>query len=199
MRIAPSAVSSSEATDASLTSPDPVKPAPCQARASPTPVAIRSRPVRSGEPGTIPDPTTLGRAPRRSRPQALELARLGGALEDLLAGHAVAQDLAGRRRVARAVDVAPPDLERAEPSVVGDPVEVGLGRELGLRRPEPAERAVRAACSSASRGPGCGRSGSGTARRRGWRRATGRPASACSTRRRPSRPRCPGRSAGRRG
>ena len=28
------------------------------------------------------------------------------------------------------------------PELLGDPVEVGLGRELGLRRPETAERAV---------------------------------------------------------
>ena len=40
------------------------------------------------------------------------------------------------------VDVPAPDLERADAERLGDPVEVGLGRELGLRRPEPAERAV---------------------------------------------------------
>ncbi len=138
----PSAVSSTEATEASLTSPEPVNPAPCHARASPTPVAVRARSVRSGEPGMVPDPARCARWRARARPEALELAGLGGALEDLLAGHARAQDLAGRRRVAEHVDVAPPDLERTEPQRVGDPVEVGLGRELGLRRPEAAERAV---------------------------------------------------------
>ena len=34
-------------------------------------------------------------------------------------------------------------LERADPERLGDPVEVGLGGELGLRRPEPTECAVR--------------------------------------------------------
>ena len=62
MLIAPSAVSSIEATEASWTSPEPVNPAPCQASASPTPLAIRSRPVRSGEPGTVPDPARRARA-----------------------------------------------------------------------------------------------------------------------------------------
>ena len=71
-----------------------------------------------------------------------ELRGFGSPLEDLLAGHAVAQDLAGRGRVAGRVDVAPPDVERRDPELLGDPVEVGLGRELGLRRPEPAECAV---------------------------------------------------------
>ena len=37
----PSAVSSTEATEARCTSPEPVKPAPCQASANPMPVAIR--------------------------------------------------------------------------------------------------------------------------------------------------------------
>ena len=121
----------------------------------------------AGEPGAVPgerEPDAAGhplapgpqrrardRAGTRSphafrvvaRAQALELAGLGGPLEDLLAGHAVAQDLAGRGRVAEDVDVPPPDLERADLERLGDPVEVGLGRELGLRRPEPAKRAVR--------------------------------------------------------
>ena len=138
----PSAVSSSEATAASLTSPEPVNPAPCQARARPIPLAVRSRSVRSGRSGTdararAPPPRVLGPGP-----QPDELGGLGRPLQDLLPGDAVAQDLAGRRRVARAVDVAPADVERREAERLGDPVEVGLGRELGLRRPEPAERAV---------------------------------------------------------
>ena len=106
------------------------------------PVAVRSRPVRNGEPGSDPEPA---RAPPRViglRPEPRELPGLRGALQDLLAGDAVAQDLAGRGRVAGVVDVAPPDLERGDAQLLGDPVEVGLGRELGLRRPEAAERAV---------------------------------------------------------
>ena len=74
--------------------------------------------------------------------QALELGRLGRPLEDLLAGHALAQDLAGRGRVAEPVDVPAADLQRREAQPVGDPVEVRLGRELDLRRPEAAEGAV---------------------------------------------------------
>ena len=142
IRISPSAVSSSEATEASFTSPEPVKPAPCQASARPTPLATRSRPVRSGEPGHGPG----SRAPITGRivacPQTLELGGLGRPLQDLLAGHALAEDLAGRRRVAEPVDVAPPDLERAEAERLGDPVELGLGGELHLGRPESAEGAV---------------------------------------------------------
>ncbi len=69
MRIAPSPVSSSDATDASWTSPEPVNPAPCQASASPTPLATRSRPVRSGEPGTAPEPA------RRTRSASLRARR----------------------------------------------------------------------------------------------------------------------------
>ena len=71
------------------------------------PVAVRSRPVRRGDPGMVPEPLRRTRSVGVATAQALELARLGGALEDLLAGHAVAQDLAGRRRVTDVVDVAP--------------------------------------------------------------------------------------------
>ena len=46
MRMRPSSVSSRLATDASLTSPDPVKPAPCQASARPMPEAMRAPSVR---------------------------------------------------------------------------------------------------------------------------------------------------------
>ena len=77
-----------------------------------------------------------------SRAQPFELAGLGRPLQDLLAGHAFAQDLAGRRHVTDPIDVAPADLERAQAEHLGDSVEVGLGGELDLRRPEPAKRAV---------------------------------------------------------
>ena len=62
MSMRPSAVSSSDATDASLTSPEPVNPAPCQASARPTPEASRSGPVRNGEPGMVPEPARRARA-----------------------------------------------------------------------------------------------------------------------------------------
>ena len=139
----PSAVSSSDTTEASLTSPEPVKPAPCQARASPMPLATCVRSVRSDEPGIVPEPVR----PRRSRSvrsRSRSNSRgFRGTFEDLLAGHALAQHLAGRGRVAEPVDVPPPDLERRDAELLRDPVEVGLGRELDLRRPEAAERAVR--------------------------------------------------------
>ncbi len=75
-------------------------------------------------------------------PEPDELRGLGRTLQDLLAGHAVAQDLPGRGRVAGSVDVPPSDLERRDIELFGDPVEVRLGRELGLRSPESAKRAV---------------------------------------------------------
>ena len=62
----------------------------------------------------IPEPRASAALARVPRPDPLELDGLGGPLEDLLAGHAVAQDLAGRRRVAGPVDVAPAELERAD-------------------------------------------------------------------------------------
>ena len=62
MRTRPSAVSSIEATLARWISPEPVNPAPCQASASPMPVAVRSLPVRSGEPGTDSEPARPRRA-----------------------------------------------------------------------------------------------------------------------------------------
>ena len=103
------------------------------------PLATRPEGRPGDRPGAAAPDAILGVAAA----QAFELARLGGSLEDLLAGHAVAQDLAGRGRVADVVDVAPADLERADPERLGQPVEMGLGRELDLRRPEPAEGSVR--------------------------------------------------------
>ena len=165
--------------------------------------------ARAREPGTVPGEgeadaagrALAARAQRRPgrrtrararpprvvglRPEPRELRGLGRTLQDLLAGDAVAQDLAGRGRVAGVVDVAPPDLERRDAELLGDPVEVGLGRELGLRSPESAERAV-------GRRVGPGRPGTDADVRAAVRpaacaarRATARPASACSTRRRP--------------
>ena len=70
-RIRPSSVSSRLATEPIFTSPEPVKPAPCQASASPMP---RRRPCARGS------RDALGRRPR---PDPLELAGLGGPVEDL--------------------------------------------------------------------------------------------------------------------
>ena len=105
--------------------------------------ARRSLPVRAQRTGR--DRARPGApAPRVGGPraQSRELGGLGGPLQDLLGGHARAQDLAGRGRVARDVDVASADVQGRDPELLGDPVEVRLGRELGLRRPEAAERAV---------------------------------------------------------
>ena len=165
-QIRPSAVSSSEATLASLTSPEPVNPAPCQASARPMPLTRRARdPCATGRRrdrarARAPPPRVVG-----PRPQPGELGGLRGPLEDLLAGHAVAQDLAGRRRVAGPVDVAPADVERRDPELLGDPVQL-----RSRPRTRSAARRIRgrrrsAACWSGSRGRGSGRSGSGTARR----------------------------------
>ena len=112
------------------------------------PFAARSA---AANPGTIPAPARAPTGRVVARAEALELARLGRPLEHLLAGDAPAQDLAGRRRVADAVDVAAPDLERADPERLGDAVEVGLGGELGLWRAEPAERAVGRRVGAAAR------------------------------------------------
>ena len=114
-RIRPSAVSSTEATDARYTSPEPVKPAPCHASASPMPVApaMVAGAQRAGRDGARA--AALRRAPARSRSRTrskwLAATRL---LEDLLAGDALAQHLAGRGGVVDPVDVAPPQLGRAQ-------------------------------------------------------------------------------------
>ena len=62
MRTSPAAVSSSDTTEASLTSPEPVNPAPCQASARPMPLATLARPVRSGESGMDPEPARWPRS-----------------------------------------------------------------------------------------------------------------------------------------
>ncbi len=85
-----------------------------------------------------PTPRVIGPCPHVD-----ELRGLGGPFEDLLAGDTVTQHLPGRGRVSGAVHVAPPDVERRDVESLGDPVEVGLGGELGLRGPEAAECAVR--------------------------------------------------------
>ena len=136
------AVSSSETTMARWTSPRPGEPGPVPGQRQPDPGRgpLADGPERRRRDG----PGAVARLPRCrvARPHVLELAGLSGPLEDLLARDAVTQDLAGRGHVAGHVDVAPADLERADPECLGDPVEVRLRRELDLRRPEPAERAV---------------------------------------------------------
>ena len=57
--------------------------------------------------------------------------------------HALAQHLAGGSHVAEAVGVAAPQLERIEAQGGRDPVHVAFDGELGLRRAEAAEGAVR--------------------------------------------------------
>ena len=68
MRIAPAAVSSTDATEAMWTSPEPVNPAPCQASARPIPLADAvDRPVRSGRARDGPGPDAIRPAPSRAR------------------------------------------------------------------------------------------------------------------------------------
>ena len=123
-----------------LARPREPRPVPGERQPDPAGQPVAPGPQRRirHDPGA--DPSTSGGVVAGAQP--LELARLGCPLEDLLAGDAAAQDLAGRGRVADRVDVPSPDVERADPQRLGDPVEVGLGGELGLWRPEPAERAV---------------------------------------------------------
>ena len=121
----------------------------------------------------------------RSGSNAFELGRLGGALEHLLGGDALAQDLARRGLVAQPVQVAAADLERAEAEAPRRSARAGSRQRT--RPAAPRSRGTRrsAGCSSGSRGPGSGRWGSGTGHRRGSRRDSARPASACNTPRRP--------------
>ena len=79
----------------------------------------------------------------RLGPDALELGRFGGALEHLLAGNALAQDLSGWCLVAYLVHPPPAEFERRDAQGFGYAVDLHLDRELGLWRAEAAERAVR--------------------------------------------------------
>ncbi len=63
MRIRPSSVSSSDATLASCTSPDPVNPAPCQAMARPMPRAVRAPGCRAARSAAV-------RSRRSAKPDA---------------------------------------------------------------------------------------------------------------------------------
>ena len=71
-------------------------------------------PVRNGDPGVAPEPARPRRASSVFARSRVNSAGLGRALQDLLARDAVAQDLAGRGRVAGLVDVAAADLERRD-------------------------------------------------------------------------------------
>ena len=152
-RIRPSPVSSTEATEPMWTSPEPVNPAPCQPSASPIPDAVRAAPERNRPDGTSPEPRVPRPARAVARAEPLEVTGLDREPEDLLGGDALAEDLAGRRRVAGLVGVAPPDLGRAEAEPLGDPVQVGLDGELDLGRPEAAEGAVRRGVRAGRPGP----------------------------------------------
>ena len=108
------------------------------------------------------------------------------------------EDLAGGQRVAGAEHVAAPDLERVEPDRARQAVDLALDGELRSAARRSRGRRRWAACGCAAPAPGCARWGSGRARRRAARRATGRPATACCRRRRRARSRCPWPAAGRR-
>ena len=192
--IRPSAVSSTDATEARWTSPDPGEPGavPGQCQADPAGPAGRARSARrSGTSRRRPD----ARGPWYARPDPLELAPpRPPARGPPRPATLLAQDLAGRRRVAR-----PRRRQRRRSSSgrlaqrLGDPVDLHLGGELGLGRAESAEGAVRRRV----RGHRAGADPDVRAaiRAAGVERAPRQDdrASACSRRRRPSRSRCPGR------
>ena len=128
-------------------------------------------------------------APRRARRAAvagaLELGRLGGTLQDLLAGHALAQHLPGRRRVARA------DRPSAGAARAGDMPSASATRLACISAansvwgaPKPRNAPLGGVLVAVAR-PRMRTSGTGTGRPRGARPATARPGSGCSTRRRP--------------
>ena len=75
-RIRPSAVSSTEATEARYTSPEPVKPAPCHAEREPDAGrASADRRSGAGPPGSCPSPRRSDASLRGPLADALEVAR----------------------------------------------------------------------------------------------------------------------------
>jgi hypothetical protein len=131
IRMRPSSVSSTAATEASFTSPEPVKPAPCQASARPMPVAVRAPSVR---------PSRIARVCACVRSKA----------DASAAASSTSMPATDSRstwpvgcRVALAVHPAAAQVERRGVEGVGDAVDLHLGGELGLRRAEAAEGAVR--------------------------------------------------------
>ena len=139
----------------SLTSPEPVNPAPCQASARPMPrrragarsaAALRHRAGRA---------RAAARAAVRARSRSNSAASAARSRTSC-AADALAQDLAGRRHVARAGRRCAGGSRAGEmPSASAIAVDLHLGRELDLRRPEAAERAVGRRVRRASRGRGC--------------------------------------------
>ena len=178
-----------QATLASLTSPLPVKPAPCQASARPMP-ARRA-------PALAPTRWPTSRLPifRVAVPRGLGPSARGHARTPLPRSRARGPPApATLSRSTCPVGVSSPMLvhpfapqfERRHAERLGDAVDLHLGRELCLRRAEAAEGAVgrrvgrhRAAQRMRTLGQLYG------ARRHGACRATGPPGSACSRRRRP--------------
>ena len=148
-RIRPSPVSSRLATLASLTSPEPGEAGavPGQREADAARASARPRLPRCVALGGRPAPgRARTRSPRRPAPGPRR-------------GDALAQDLAGRRHAALPVHPAPAELERRHAERVGDAVHLHLGGELGLRRPEAAERAVGRRVGGHRPRRGCARSG----------------------------------------
>src|SRR4029079_1681512 len=113
---------------------------PCQRDADPRCQAVAAGVERAA--GQRPGAGPASPVARRPGADALELGGLRRPLEDLRRGAALAEDLAGRSRVALAVEVAAADLDGAHAQRLADSVELDLGGELRLGRPEAAERAV---------------------------------------------------------
>ena len=162
--------------------------------------------ARAGEPGAVPGEREADRRARCGRPAVRVAARGGGlrpgplelatprrpARAPRVPATSTPEHLPGRGHAARPVDVPAAELERRHPERIGRPVDLHLGGELGLRRPEARGTRRWAACWSRRRATGSGRCRRRTGRRRGSSPARARPGSASCRRRRRGRGRCPG-------
>src|SRR5262249_44812672 len=101
---------------------------PGEGDADPRRRAVTARPERRARHAAGPLPPRAG--PLGPGAAALELGGLGGPLQHVRGGHALAEDLARRRLVAEPVEVPPADLQRADPERFRDATELDLGREL---------------------------------------------------------------------
>ena len=157
--------------DARCTSPDPVKPAPCMNVAKPIPFLRRRRRVLARERCALGVVVATARA--RDRAVACHVDRLPDRLAD-------------GERVARRDEIAAAELVGRQADCGGNRVHVPLEREDALRRAEPAEGAMRRNVGRDRPAANANVRAAVRARPRGSCRATARPATACSTRRRRS-------------
>ena len=139
----PSAVSSIDTTEAELDLARAGEPGAVPAEREPIPLAVRSRSVRSGDPGIAPGACPAGRARRAYRARrrsnsAASAARSRTSSPATLSRRTWPVGVVSPRRYTLRRRISSGRM----PSALGDAVELGLGRELDLRRAEAAERAV---------------------------------------------------------